>query len=91
MKANDTKEERMIERPRIVECSKQHTEPIPGKRFFVARDVPFDSPDDFGRTFATQYLLSNGRWSELCWQYGAKVHGYFTKEEAEAMLKKENG
>lgn len=76
----------MNTRPYIGELSPEASEPIPGRRFCIARDVPLEW-DELGRDHVTQYLHSDGYWRAWCWKRHTKKHGYYTREEAEEMLR----
>ena len=71
---------------KIYELLRHIEEPVTGLRYYISRDV--DIPmDDWGETFRTEYLHSDGVWRAWCWGgEGATVHGYYTKEGAEAMM-----
>lgn len=75
----------MNTQPHIGELVATIDEPIPGRRFCIARDVPLVG-DELGRDHVTQYLHRDGRWHPWCWMENEPWHGYYTRQEANETL-----
>ena len=83
----------MNTQPHIGELSPDVSEPFPGRRFCISREVEREI-DDWGLTWRgvqTQYLHHDGRWHPCCWMEDTETHGYYTQQEAEEMLRSLTG